>query len=110
MDIADVLANLGIPAFAVTIEPYLGATATGHAYGTTTTVEPCWVDNRRRVVKDSTGAEVTSTATVYAPLATACPDRSRITLPDGRSTVAISVARRDGGGLPVPEHVEITCE
>ena len=110
MDLTDILDMHGA-GFAVVVEPHRGRNAGGGpVYATAVTVSPVWVDNRRRVLRANTGETFTVTATVYAALDTDCPLSSRVTLPDGRSTVALTVARRDGGGLDVPEHLEIGCQ
>lgn len=105
---ADVLALLPSP-MSVTIEPYQGATGHGDTYGEPVEV-PCWVDAKRRLVRDGTGSQVVSSSTVLAALDTVAPARSRVTLPDGQTTLVISAARREAAGLPLPEHLEIACE
>ncbi len=94
--------------FGVVIEAYRGKDAGGgNVYGPPVEVAPVWVDERHRVLRAATGETVTVTATVYAAVATDCPVDSRVTLPSGQQIVALSVARREGGGFDVPEHVEI---
>ncbi|GAA3455878.1 hypothetical protein GCM10018962_77120 [Dactylosporangium matsuzakiense] len=93
----------------VTVEPYGGGGAYGDVFGPPAAVR-CFVDQKRRLVRAPDGSRVVSSSTVYAPLETVAPARSRITLPDGQTTLVISVARRTAAGLPHPEHVEIVCE
>lgn len=93
----------------VTVEPYLGSGAFGDTYGAPVTVS-CWVEASRKVVRDADGSEVVSGTTVYAQPGVTAPARSRVTLPDGRVTLVITVADRDSGALPLPSHTEITCE
>lgn len=101
---------MGIPLpllrHSVTVEPYLGASAYGPRYGLPVTVT-CFLDQQTRMVRQADGTQVSSSSTVYAPLATDAPAQSRVTLPDGRQTTVIAALRRNGGGLPVPSHLEI---
>lgn len=101
----------GIPAFLlvhqVLVEAYAGTTGNGvKQYAPGQTVR-CFVDQKRRLVRDQRGEQVVSETTVYAPLATVAPPQSRVTLPGGRQTTVITESRRDGGGLPTPDHVEL---
>lgn len=93
----------------ITIEPYLGDGAVGPIYGAPTAVR-CFLDQQTRMVRAGDGRQVTSTSTAYCPLDTVCTSESRITLPDGRKPVVIAVLRRDGGGLPTPDHLEIQLQ
>lgn len=90
----------------VTIEAYLGQSAYGPRYGAPVAVR-CLLDEQTRMVRAADGTQVTSTSTVRAPLATVAPAQSRVTLPDGRVTSVIAALRRDGGGLPTPDHLEL---
>lgn len=90
----------------VTIEPFLGAGGAGPRYGTGVAVR-CFVDDKRRRVRNQLGKEVVAEATVYCPLATDAPVESRVTLPSGRTGYVITASRRDGGGLPTPDHLEL---
>jgi hypothetical protein len=96
-------------AHTVTVEAYTGSGPHGDVYAAAVSVT-CFVDQKRKLVRAPNGSQVISESTVYAALETAAPPRSRITLPDGQVTLVISAARRDGAGLPVPEHLEIACE
>lgn len=111
MQLAELLADLGIPdGHTVTLEAHAGPGAYGDVYDPPAELSGVVVDQKRRLVRAPNGSQVVSSTTVYAPLGTACPDRSRITLPDGQQTLVITTAPRDGAGLDVPEHLEITCE
>lgn len=100
----------GLPGLAfqhtITVEPYEGASAYGPRYGPATQVA-CFLDAQTRAVRGPDGTQVTSSSTALAPLDTAAPALSRVTLPDGRTTTVIAALRRDGGSLPVPSHLEI---
>lgn len=107
MDVTDLLDMHGA-GFTLVIEPYRGQSPSGGpVYGPPVEVYPCWVDERRRIVRATTGETLTLSATAFAALDTHCPVNSRVRLPSGRSTVALTTARRDGGGFDVPEHLEI---
>lgn len=93
----------------VTVEPYAGTSGRGTViYGAAFAVE-CFVDEKRRLVRNpQTGEEETSATTFYCQLDTAgITVKSRVTLPSGRVATVLDVARRDGGGLPVPSHLEV---
>ncbi|MEV4837786.1 hypothetical protein AB0K05_24910 [Nonomuraea sp. NPDC049486] len=100
-----------IPAFllrhTVQIEPHTGDGPFGPQYGEQASVL-CFVDDKRRLVVGPTGDQVVSESTVYMPLDTVCPVHSRVTLPSGRTTVVLAASRRDGGGLPTPDHLEVS--
>jgi hypothetical protein len=90
----------------VTIEPYLGEGANGPTYGPPVTVR-AFADEQTRTVRAPDGTTSTSSATVYARLGTDAPQQSRVVLPSGRQTTVMAALRRDGGGLPVPDHLEL---
>ncbi|WP_217370133.1 hypothetical protein [Nonomuraea antri] len=90
----------------VTIEPYLGSGSFGPVWGPPVTVRAL-VDNRRRRVRSASGTEVISESTIRVQLTVTCPVGSRVTLPDGRTGVAITNARHDGGTVRVPSHLEV---
>ncbi|MFF9199961.1 hypothetical protein ACF09L_32620 [Streptomyces sp. NPDC014779] len=93
----------------VSIEPYLGDSSKGPAYGPAAPVQ-CFLDAQVRMVRSPAGEQVTSSSTVYADPGTDAPPSSRVTLPDGQVTTVIWAKHRDGGGLPTPDHVEIALE
>lgn len=93
----------------ITVEPYLGDASYGPTYGPATVVR-CFLDAKTRMVRNKDGREVTSSSTAYCLLNTECPAESRVTLPDGRTTIVIAALRRDGGGLPTPDHLEVQVE
>ena len=92
----------------VLIEPYEGEGPFGPEYGEQELVR-CFIDDRRRLVIGPTGDEAVSETTVYMPLDTVCPVHSRVTV-NGRSTIVLAASRRDGGGLPVPDHLEVALQ
>ncbi|MGW5673939.1 hypothetical protein ACWEV4_02405 [Streptomyces sp. NPDC003860] len=94
----------------ITVEPYLGDSAYGPRYGPPVAGVPAQVAGTIRTVRNRDGREVTSTAQIIAEPGLDCPAESRVTLPDGRTTKAISVAHHTAPGLPVPQCVEVSCE
>lgn len=93
----------------ITVEAYEGSGAYGPVYADAVTVR-AFLDAKTRLVRSPDGDEVTSTSTAYCRLATVCPAKSRVTLPDGRATVVIAALERDGGGLPTPDHLEVQLQ
>lgn len=106
-DLFDVLARMGATLPTVQVEPFTGDGAYGPVYGPKKDVRG-WLDDARHRTLDATGSEVTAGSRLFLPLGADCPVRSRITLPDGRTTTAVTVARRDGAGLPTPDHLEVS--
>lgn len=95
----------------VTVEPYTGPGAYGDTYGSPVSVRAL-VEQRRRLVRTVDGTEAVSGTTVYAQLDALAqvPARSRVTLPTGITSKVITASRYDGGGLPTPDHWEISLE
>ncbi|MFD7647874.1 hypothetical protein [Streptomyces sp. KR2] len=94
----------------ITVEPYLGDSAYGPQHGPPVADVPALVAETIRLVRDRQGREVTSTAQIIADPGLDCPAESLITLPDGRTTKAVSVAHHTAPGLPVPQCTEVSCE
>lgn len=93
----------------VLVEPFEGSGPVGAEYGDQVPVR-CFVAEKRQLVRDAQGAEVISETTVIMPLDTVCPPESKVTLPSGRVTYAITDAHEDGGGLPTPDHLQVACQ
>ncbi|MFG2617811.1 hypothetical protein ACGFXC_09280 [Streptomyces sp. NPDC048507] len=91
----------------VTIEPYLGDSAYGPQYGASV-VARAFVEEKIRTVRDQRGEEVVASTTVYLLPTQACPPESRVTTPSGRAASVITSTLHDGGGLPTPDHREVT--
>lgn len=96
----------GLLRHVVTVEPYLGQTANGPKYGPGVAVRG-FLDQQTREVRNPAGEVVVSSGTFLCRLATVAPPESRVTLPDGRRGRVIAALRRDGGGLPTPDHLEL---
>jgi hypothetical protein len=94
-----------------TVEAFLYRDGRGVEHYDTAVSVACFRDDKRRLVPDSgsaDGGQIASDSTIFLPLDTVCPVHSRVTLPaDGRKATVVQVLRRDGGGLPTPDHLEI---
>lgn len=90
------------------VEPLTGEGPFGPVYGSAVTVR-CFADDKRRLVRDKEGSEVVSQTTLYMPLDTNCPAGSLVIV-NGRTTTAIAALRRDGAGLPTPDHLEVNLQ
>lgn len=89
----------------IAIEPLIGRHSNGPEYGPTVTYR-CFVDDGTSLQLSREGIEVVSTAKVYLQLSANVPVDSRATF-RGRVTTVLDVKRRDGGGLPTPDHLEV---
>lgn len=105
----------GIPAWLyklagedITIEPYTGGGAFGDTWGPSVPVRAI-VEEKRRLVRSTTGDEVLSETTARCPLGTVAPPSSKVTV-RGRETKVILAPVHDGKALPVPSHVEVVLE
>ncbi|MBT2381967.1 hypothetical protein J7E90_33020, partial [Streptomyces sp. ISL-111] len=89
--------------------PYDGASAYGPTYRPPFEVRAL-VAQVTKLHRTREGVQVVSVTQVIAEPGLDCPAESRITLPDGRITKALSVAHHTAPGLPVPQSTEVTCE
>ena len=87
------------------VEPYLG----WNTYGAATPVR-CFYDPKITDRFTQAGVAVHESISLYCVPEANVPTGSRLTLPDGRSAYAAASARRGGGGLPTPDHVEVAAE
>ncbi|MEV5509046.1 hypothetical protein [Streptomyces orinoci] len=94
----------------ITVEPYAGEGAYGAQHRHAIPNVRALVSEGTRMVRAADGRQVQATATVIAGPTLDCPPGSRITLPDGRTTTAITVTRHTAPGLPVPACTEVACE
>lgn len=90
----------------VTVEAYLGSASKGDSYESPVTVR-CLISERTQQVTTPGGQEVTSGSSYIARPDHRPPPNSRVTLPDGRVTKVITIARADGGQLPVPSNTQV---
>lgn len=93
----------------VIVEPYAGDSAYGPRYGPPVEVAAL-VAEKVRTVRSREGREVVSTAQIITAPDVDCPAESRITLPDGRITRALTVSHHTAPGLPVPQSLEVAAE
>lgn len=93
---------------AVTVASFAGTTATGPAWNAPQTVTG-FVDDQTHLVRNGIGEEVISQSVIFMPIESAplFVEDSKVTLPSGRVARVITVNTNDGGGLPLPEHVEV---
>lgn len=106
----------GIPGFLlrhrVVVEPFTGQGGNGPTYGPAVT-ERCFREDGRRLVRNDKGEQVVSETTVYCRAAAVAPPLSRVTLllstgAVDRIAYVITAKNRDGGGLPTPDHLELS--
>lgn len=94
----------------VTIARYTGSDAHGDTYASGIE-SAAFVDDRRKLIVNASGAEVVSSAAVFLP--STVPDvplDSMVTLPTNfgsRQCRVIQVSVKDAGGQPTPNHVEL---
>ncbi|MEV4335763.1 hypothetical protein [Streptomyces sp. NPDC049590] len=104
------MAGVIVPGFllqhTVTVEEYLGSGSKGDLYGPPTPVR-CLLEDRIQMVVSPGGETVTSSSSYITRLGHRPLPKTRVTLPDGRRTTVITVARPDGGALPVPSHTQV---
>ncbi|MBK3563225.1 MULTISPECIES: hypothetical protein [unclassified Streptomyces] len=93
----------------VTVEAYLGSSSKGDAYGPREPVR-CLLDETTKQVTNPGGQKVSSGSNYITRPDHRPPLNSRVTLPDGRITKVITVARVDGAGLPVPSNTQVFLE
>ncbi|WP_073846169.1 hypothetical protein [Amycolatopsis sp. CB00013] len=105
---------LTMPAFllphAVTVKPYTGTGAYGTAFGRPFTVRRAYVEDRRRLVRATDGAETISETTVITRPGPAVPAGSEVTVwpgtPAERTATVITSSTFDHPSAPA--HLEIT--
>lgn len=91
----------------IVIEPFAGDGATGPVYGTPVTDVRALAVAKTTVLRTADGKTTTSDTTVVLLPGQSCPVRSQLTLPGGRTVIAVQVTDADGGGLPTPDHVQV---
>ena len=92
----------------VSVKTYLGQGSFGPEYAPAVDVQ-CFVNDARKLVRNSTGDEVVSETTLYAPLSSygSFTAQSLVTV-NGRDASVITVYRRDSVGPASAHHVEVT--
>lgn len=94
----------------ITVEVYQGDTAYGPSFGPQVVDIPALVAAAHKQLTDKDGRDVVATAQIITAPGLDCPPGSRITLPGGRTTTALTVNEHTAPGLPVPASVEVMCE
>jgi hypothetical protein len=91
----------------VSVQPFTGNRSHGPTYGPSIT-HPCFIEHGNQLILSKEGKEIVATSTVYLPLAAESdfPIDSLVTV-NGRPSTVVDVKRRDGGGLPTPDHLEV---
>lgn len=92
----------------VTVKTLAGSGPYGDVYETHADV-PCFIEDKRRVVRDKQGAEVISETTIYADIGTVSwfkPDSMAVFW--GRESTVITLARFESGDLDLPDHVAVS--
>lgn len=92
----------------VTVETFTGSGAYGDTWADESDPVACYLDEKRQLVRDDTGDEVVSEASLFVTLTDGdlFPPGSRVHVP-GRVALVISRARRDGRLLDLPSHTEL---
>lgn len=89
----------------ITVKTRTGGGSLGPTY-TPPAAVTCFVEDKRRLVRNADGAQVVSETTIYAPTGTtALAPESLVTLPSGRVATVITSAVLHGGDLDLPDHV-----
>ena len=90
------------------VRTYEGSGPFGETYTDPQDV-PCFIDSTRKLVRDQTGREVVSEATIQGPIthgAKFTPES--LTTIDGRERTVITAANHYSGSLGLPDHFEVT--
>lgn len=91
----------------VTVLDYQGEGGVGPILGPPVEVK-CWIDDKRRIVRNASGEQVVAESTFVAPPGTAVKAGDRVVI-NGRATEAIAVSVFDSRGLAAPDNVEVAC-
>lgn len=92
-----------------TVRTLLGAGGMGSTWAAPVNV-PCFVDDKRRLVRAADASEVVSETTIFdvdVEHATVWAPGSEVTLPSGRVATVIIAAARTSGSLGLPDHLEV---
>jgi hypothetical protein len=84
----------------VTVEQYLGVGANAASKFAAPASVACWVEDGNKLIRDSQGAEVVSSAAIHGPLDQAAlfPVGSKVTV-NGRTSRVLTLDRLDATGL-----------
>jgi hypothetical protein len=92
----------------VSVQTYEGEGSLGPVWAPAVDVA-CFVNDARKLVRNSAGDEVVSETTLYTPLSaySSFTIQSRVTV-NGRAANVITVYKRDSAGPASAHHVEVT--
>jgi len=100
----------------ITVQTLTGSGGMGDTYADPVTLSPdtdtgVFVDDKRKLVRSSSGEQVISETTIYGRpnLIAVLLEESLVTLPTGRVATVITTGARDSGALDLPDHVEAAC-
>lgn len=93
----------------VKVEAFAGEGADGPVFAASAMVR-CRVNDGRRYAPGADRTEVLAETVIYMPTGTVCPAGSRVTMPDGRTTLVSRSSPRNGGILPTPAHLEVVVQ
>jgi hypothetical protein len=95
----------------VTVQTLLGSGGMGSSYAELLILSPdtdngVFADDKRKLVRSASGAEVVSETTVFGrpSLATILTEGSLVTLPSGRVATVIIASTLTAGDLDLPDH------
>lgn len=93
----------------VQVSKYLGTSGRGGDVWADPVPVQCWVEDVIKLVRDTNGAEVVSSATLATALTAADPfaPNSKVQLPSGRVARVLTVSRGDSGSMELPDHIEV---
>lgn len=99
----------------ITVQTRTGSGSYGDVFAAPVTLSPAtdtgvFADDKRKLVRSSTGAEVISETTIYGRTTAAevLLEGSLVTLPSGRVATVITTALLDSGGMDLPDHTAAT--
>ena len=91
-----------------TVQTYRGSGPFGETYDDPVEV-PCFINSTRKLVRDQTGREVVSEATITGPVTHAAKfTPESLTTIDGNERTVLTVATHYSGSLGLPDHFEVT--
>lgn len=91
---------------AIDLRPYAGNVPTGPVFGAQVDDIPCFVEHKRRLVRDAKGAQVVAESTVYCDLRDDVTPESEVDF-GGQTRSVLAVARHDYDDQ-TPNHLEIS--
>lgn len=92
-----------------TVETYVGTDGYGRETFAPASTFGCFIEQKRRLVRDKTGAEVISETTLYGEptVAALCTPGTRVTI-NGTETRVITASLLTSGDLDLPDHTVVS--